>query len=37
MLRTGGVLEARVPGVGRDGGPACATVKDFDGWKPADR
>jgi hypothetical protein len=31
----GGVLEARVAGTGRDGGPNCATVKDFDGWKPA--
>jgi hypothetical protein len=29
------VLEARVPGTGRDGGPTCATVKDFDGWQPA--
>jgi hypothetical protein len=37
FLRTGGVLEARVPGTGRDGGPACATVKDFDGWLPAAR
>lgn len=26
------VIEARVPGSGRDGSPACATVKDFD-WK----
>jgi hypothetical protein len=26
------VLEARVPGTGRDGGPTCATVKEFDGW-----
>lgn len=33
-LRTGGVLEARVPGTGRNGGPNCATVKDFDGWTP---
>lgn len=33
MIRLGGVLEARVPGAGRDGGPACATVKDFEGWK----
>jgi hypothetical protein len=32
-IRAGGVLEARVPGTGRDGGPSCATVKDFDGWK----
>lgn len=31
----GGVLEARIPGTGRDGGPTCATVKDFDGWTPA--
>jgi hypothetical protein len=30
------VLETRVPGTGRDGGPACATVKPFDGWKLAD-
>ena len=36
-IRTGGVLEARVPGTGRDGGPNCATVKDFDGWKLVDR
>src|SRR5262245_19530918 len=33
MIRTGGLLEARVPGTGRDGGPSCATVKDFEGWK----
>ena len=37
MLSKGGVLEARVPGTARDGKPACATVKDFDGWKPAKR
>ena len=35
FLQAGGVLEARVPGTGRDGGPSCATVKDFKGWKPA--
>ena len=35
FIEEGGVLEARVPGTGRDGGPNCATVKDFDGWKPA--
>jgi hypothetical protein len=29
------LLEARVPGTGKDGGPSCASVKDFDGWKPA--
>jgi hypothetical protein len=34
MIASGGVLEARVPGIGRDGGPACASVWDFDGWKP---
>ena len=37
MIRTGGVLEARVPGTGRDGGPSCATVKDFEGWKFVER
>ena len=37
MIRTGGVLEARVPGTGRDGGPSCATVKDFEGWKSVER
>jgi hypothetical protein len=26
------VLEAHVPGTGRDGGPSCATVKPFAGW-----
>jgi len=33
MIAAQGILEARVPGTGRDGGPTCATVKDFDGWK----
>jgi hypothetical protein len=27
------VLETRVPGTGRDGGPNCGTVKPFEGWK----
>lgn len=27
------VLEARIPGTGKDGGPTCGTVKPFDGWK----
>ncbi len=27
------IFETRVPGTGRDGGPNCATVKPFDGWK----
>jgi len=30
---TNGLLEARVPGTGKDGGPSCASVKDFEGWK----
>jgi hypothetical protein len=29
------VLETRVPGTGKDGGPSCATMKPFDGWKLA--
>ena len=28
------ILETRVPGTGKDGGPSCATVKPFEGWKP---
>jgi len=35
FIGVGGVLEARVPGTGRDGGPTCATVKNFGGWQPA--
>jgi hypothetical protein len=31
------VLEARIPGAARDGGPACGTVEPIDGWKPARR
>ena len=27
------ILETRVPGTGRDGGPNCGMVKPFDGWK----
>jgi len=30
---SGAVLEASVPGTGRDGTPACASVKNFTGWK----
>jgi hypothetical protein len=26
-------LETKVPGIGKNGGPNCATVKPFDGWK----
>lgn len=29
------ILETRVPGTGRDGGPTCGTVKPFAGWKLA--
>jgi hypothetical protein len=29
------LLETRVPGTGGDGGPSCATVKPFPGWKLA--
>jgi Family of unknown function (DUF5990) len=31
------LLEARVPGTGRDGSPSCASVKNFAGWKPGPR
>ncbi len=34
-LASSSVLEARVPGTGRDGGPTCATVKPFSGWRIA--
>jgi len=27
------ILEARLPGTGKDGGPSCATVKPAEGWK----
>lgn len=29
----GSLLEVQVPGTGKDGGPACASVKSFRGWK----
>ena len=32
-LHAHSVLETQVPGTGRDGGPNCATVKPFAGWK----
>ncbi len=31
------MLEARVPGTGRDNGPNCATVKPFAGWHISNR
>lgn len=27
------ILEARLPGTGKDGGPSCATVHPIEGWK----
>ena len=33
MIKSQAVLEARVPGTGKDGGPSCATAKPFGGWK----
>ena len=33
LSMTGRPLEARVPGTAKDGGPNCASVKPFDGWK----
>jgi Family of unknown function (DUF5990) len=35
MIDSQSVLETRIPGTGRDGGPTCGTVKPFAGWKPA--
>ena len=32
MTDVDAVLETRVPGTGKDGGPSCATVKPFPGW-----
>jgi Family of unknown function (DUF5990) len=33
MLEDARILEARVPGTGKDGGPNCGAIKPFDGWK----
>ena len=33
LVKKGKTLETHVPGTGRDGGPTCATVKPFAGWK----
>jgi len=27
------ILQATIPGTGKDGGPSCATIKPIDGWK----
>jgi hypothetical protein len=32
LMSSKSVMQATVPGTGRDGGPNCATVKPFDGW-----
>lgn len=32
-LSSGNMLVTKVPGIGKDGGPNCATVKPFGGWK----
>jgi len=37
MEKKAGLLETLIPGKGKDGGPNCATVKPFDGWKLAKR
>lgn len=34
--REGAVLEVGLPGRGRDGTPACATVRPIRGWRPVD-
>ena len=33
LANSSSILETRVPGKGKDGSPACATVKPFAGWK----
>jgi len=33
ISKESGVLIAKVPGTGKDGGPNCATVKPFSGWR----
>ena len=32
MAESGRVLQTRVAGTGRDGGPACGSARDFEGW-----
>jgi hypothetical protein len=31
-LSTNSILQTSVPGIAKDGGPNCATVKPFEGW-----
>jgi Family of unknown function (DUF5990) len=33
LSKNGAILEVTVPGKAKDGGPNCATVKPFPGWK----
>jgi len=33
---SGRILEARLPGRDKDGGPACATLRPLDGWRAVD-
>lgn len=33
LARPGAVLEARIPGTARDGGPVCASVRVDGGWR----
>lgn len=33
IAKPGAVLQTHVPGTGKDGTPACATVKLFEGWR----
>jgi hypothetical protein len=35
LVEPNAILEARVPGTGKGGGPNCATVKPFNGWNVA--
>jgi len=37
MADSSKILEARVPGTGKDNGPNCATVKPFAGWSVSNR
>lgn len=32
-MTSGGVIETQIAGIGRDGGPACATVPLIGGWR----
>lgn len=37
LIASGAILEARIHGTARDGGPACATPKPFNGWHAVKR